>query len=107
MLLMCFSPGTREDIRLHARGRLKTIRGLRAPATCVKEIAVAPGAATIRYTIPMPGDSPRRGGKAEEVTSARQYCLPSSTPTYRLWPSRSRMPTSGVVSAASASTYLA
>ena len=33
----------------------------------VKEIAVAPGAATIRYTIPMPGDSPLRGGKAEEV----------------------------------------
>ncbi len=33
----------------------------------VKEIAVAPGAATIRYTIPMPDDSPLRGGKAEEV----------------------------------------
>ena len=33
----------------------------------VKEIAVAPGAATIRYTIPMPGDSPLRGGEAEEV----------------------------------------
>ena len=33
----------------------------------VKEIAVAPGAATIRYAIPMPGNSPLRGGKAEEV----------------------------------------
>ena len=33
----------------------------------VKEIAVAPGAATIRYTIPMPQDSPLRGGKAEQV----------------------------------------
>ena len=33
----------------------------------VKEIAVAPGAATIRYTIPMPEDSPLRGGDAEEV----------------------------------------
>ncbi len=33
----------------------------------VKEIAVAPGAATIRYTIPMPEDSRLRGGKAEEV----------------------------------------
>ena len=33
----------------------------------VKEIAVAPGAATIRYSIPMPGDGPLRGGKAEEV----------------------------------------
>ncbi len=33
----------------------------------VKEIAVAPGAATIRYTIPMPEDSHPRGGKAEEV----------------------------------------
>ncbi len=33
----------------------------------VKEIAVAPGAATIRYTIPMPEDSPLRGGKAEDV----------------------------------------
>ena len=33
----------------------------------VKEIAVAPGAATIRYTIPMPEDSPLLGGKAEEV----------------------------------------
>ena len=34
----------------------------------VKEIAVAPGAATIRYTIPMPEDGPLGGGKAEEVT---------------------------------------
>ncbi len=33
----------------------------------VKEIAVAPGAATIRYTIPMPGDSPLGGSEAEEV----------------------------------------
>ena len=33
----------------------------------VKEIAVAPGAATIRYTIPMPEDSRLRGGEAEEV----------------------------------------
>ncbi len=33
----------------------------------VKEIAVAPGQATIRYTIPMPEDSPLRGGEAEEV----------------------------------------
>ena len=33
----------------------------------VREIAVAPGAATIRYTIPMPEDSPLRGGDAEEV----------------------------------------
>ena len=33
----------------------------------VKEIAVAPGAATIRYTIPMPGDSPLQGGVAEQV----------------------------------------
>ena len=33
----------------------------------VKEIAVAPGAATIRYAIPMPEDSPPRGGDAEEV----------------------------------------
>ena len=33
----------------------------------VKEIAVAPGAATIRYTIPMPGDSPLLGGDAEEL----------------------------------------
>ena len=33
----------------------------------VKEIAVAPGAATIRYTIPMPEDSPLRGRDAEEV----------------------------------------
>ena len=29
----------------------------------VKEIAVAPGAATIRYTIPVPEDSPLRGGR--------------------------------------------
>ncbi|MXW25222.1 MAG: hypothetical protein F4Z77_02810, partial [Dehalococcoidia bacterium] len=36
----------------------------------VKEIAVAPGAATIRYSIPMPKDSPLRGGKAEEVALA-------------------------------------
>ncbi len=33
----------------------------------VKEIDVAPGAATIRYTIPMPEDGPMRGGEAEEV----------------------------------------
>ena len=33
----------------------------------VKETAVTPGAATIRYTVPMPGDSPLRGGAAEEV----------------------------------------
>ena len=33
----------------------------------VKEIAVAPGAATIRYTIPMPEDSPLRGRDIEEV----------------------------------------
>ena len=33
----------------------------------VEEIAVAPGAATISHTIPMPKDSPLRGGKAEEV----------------------------------------
>ena len=33
-----------------------------------KKIAVAPGAATIRYATPMSGDSPLRGGKAEEVT---------------------------------------
>ena len=33
----------------------------------VKEVAVAPGAATIRYTVPMPGDSPLRGADAEEV----------------------------------------
>ena len=33
----------------------------------VKEIAVAPGAVTIRYTIPMPEDGRLRGGKAEEV----------------------------------------
>ena len=33
----------------------------------VKEIAVAPAAATIRYTIPMPEDSPLRGDDAEEV----------------------------------------
>ncbi len=33
----------------------------------VKETAVAPSAATIRYTIPMPEDSPLRGGEAEEV----------------------------------------
>ena len=33
----------------------------------VKEIAVAPGAATIRYTIAMPEDSRLRAGKAEEV----------------------------------------
>ena len=33
----------------------------------VKETAVAPGVATIRYTVPMPGDSPLRGGAAEEV----------------------------------------
>ena len=33
----------------------------------VKEIAVAPGAATIRHTIPMPEDSPPRVGKAEGV----------------------------------------
>ena len=32
----------------------------------VKEIAVAPGAATIRYMIPMPEDSPLRGGRTEE-----------------------------------------
>ena len=33
----------------------------------VKEVAVAPGAATIRYTVPMPGDSPLCGADAEEV----------------------------------------
>ena len=33
----------------------------------VKAILVKPGAATIRYTIPMPEDSPLRGGDAEEV----------------------------------------
>ena len=33
----------------------------------VNEIAVAPAVATIRYTIPMPGGSPLRGGEAEEV----------------------------------------
>ncbi len=32
----------------------------------VKEIAVAPGAATIRYTIPVPEDSPLRGGRTEQ-----------------------------------------
>ena len=32
----------------------------------VKEIAVAPGAATIRYTIPVPEDSPLRGGGTGE-----------------------------------------
>ena len=36
----------------------------------VKEIGGAPGAATIRYTIPMPEDSPLRGGDAEEVALA-------------------------------------
>ena len=45
----------------------------------IKEIAVAPGAATIRYTIPMPEDSPLRGGDAEEVAlGSPRYCLPSS-----------------------------
>ena len=33
----------------------------------MKEIAVTPGAATIRHTIPMPEDSPLRVGKAESV----------------------------------------
>ncbi len=37
----------------------------------VKEIAVAPGQATIRYTIPMPEDGPLRGGAAEEVALGR------------------------------------
>ena len=37
----------------------------------VKEIAVALGAATIRYTTPMSEDSPLRGGKAEEVAPRR------------------------------------
>ncbi len=37
----------------------------------VKEIAVAPGQATIRYTLPMPQDSPLRGGEAEEVALGR------------------------------------
>ncbi len=37
----------------------------------VKEIAVAPGQATIRYTLPMPDDSPLGGGEAEEVALGR------------------------------------
>ncbi|MXY87386.1 MAG: hypothetical protein F4Y92_00790 [Dehalococcoidia bacterium] len=32
----------------------------------VKEIAVAPDAATIRYAIPVPEDSPLRGGRTEQ-----------------------------------------
>ena len=36
----------------------------------VKEIAVAPGAATIRYTIPMPEDSPIGRKDAAEVALA-------------------------------------
>ncbi len=38
----------------------------------VKEITVAPSAATIRCTIPMPEDSPRRGGSAGGVGSPRR-----------------------------------
>ena len=34
----------------------------------VKEVAVAPGKATIRYTIPMPQDSPIPGQDAENLT---------------------------------------
>ena len=33
----------------------------------VKEIAVVPGKATTRYTIPMPEDSPLRGRDAQEL----------------------------------------
>ena len=36
-------------------------------STFVKEIAVRPGSALVRYTIPMPGDSPIAGRNAEEV----------------------------------------
>ena len=35
--------------------------------TFVKEIAVRPGSAIVRYTIPMPEDSPIPGRNAEEV----------------------------------------
>lgn len=45
----------------------------------VKEIAVAPGAATISHTIPMREDSPLRGGKAEEVAVGK-----SVRPTVKL-----------------------
>ena len=33
----------------------------------VKEVGVAPGKAAIRYTIPMPGDSPLGGRDAQEI----------------------------------------
>ncbi len=44
----------------------------------VTEIAAAPGAATIRHTIPMPEDGPLRVDKAESVALGGRYCLPSS-----------------------------
>ena len=52
----------------------------------VKEVAVAPGKATIRYTIPMPEDSPIPGQDAENLT------LPNAVlPTVRLGtPERTR-----------------
>ncbi len=37
----------------------------------VREIAVAPGAATVLYATPMPEDSRLRGGKAEAVALGR------------------------------------
>ncbi len=52
----------------------------------VKDVAVAPGKATIRYTIPMPQDSPIPGQDSESLT------LPSAVlPTVRLGtPERTR-----------------
>lgn len=43
----------------------------------VRYLSVFRGDAS-RYTIPMPGDSPLRGCKAEELAAGGRYCLRSS-----------------------------
>ena len=46
--------------------------------TFVKEIVVMPGDALVRYTIPMPDDSPIPGRNAEEMAlRTAEFCLPS------------------------------
>ena len=43
--------------------------------TFVKEIVVMPGDALLRYTIPMPDDSPIPGRNAEEMALTEGLCL--------------------------------
>lgn len=49
----------------------------------MKEIAVKPGTATIRHTIPTPPESPIGGGNAAEVEPLPQFCGQVSSSRWR------------------------